>query len=62
MYLKSVEGKILFEEKFSNIKQGVEMAVEDGYPLPFSIYAALIYVVQKWTARKCPMLAFGGQI
>jgi uncharacterized protein YjbI with pentapeptide repeats len=29
MYLKSVDGKILFEGRFTNIRQGVEMAVED---------------------------------
>lgn len=28
MYLKSVEGKILFEGRFSSVKKGVEMAVE----------------------------------
>lgn len=30
MYLKSVGGKILFEGRFSSVKRGVEMAVEDG--------------------------------
>lgn len=29
MYLKSVDGKILFEGRFTNIRQGVEMAVAD---------------------------------
>lgn len=29
MYLKSVDGKILFEGRFTNVRQGVEMAVED---------------------------------
>lgn len=33
MYLKSVEGKILFEGRFSSVKNGVEMAVEDGAAL-----------------------------
>ena len=28
MYLKSVDGKILFEGRFSNVRQGLEMAVE----------------------------------
>ena len=28
MYLKSVEGKILFEGRFSSVKKGLEMAVE----------------------------------
>lgn len=33
MYLKSVEGKILFEGKFTNVKSGVEQAVEQGINL-----------------------------
>jgi uncharacterized protein YjbI with pentapeptide repeats len=33
MYLKSVDGKILFEGRFANVRQGVEMAVESGEAL-----------------------------
>jgi uncharacterized protein YjbI with pentapeptide repeats len=33
MYLKSVDGKILFDGCFSNVKQGLEMAVESGVSL-----------------------------
>lgn len=33
MYLKSVDGKILYEGRFSSVKQGVEMAVSDGVVL-----------------------------
>lgn len=34
MYLKSIDGKILFEGRFSCVKKGLEMAVEAGIPLP----------------------------
>lgn len=33
MYLKSVDGKILYKGRFSSVKQGVEMAVSDGVAL-----------------------------
>lgn len=33
MYLKSVSGKIIYEGRFSNVRQGVEMAVADKCPL-----------------------------
>lgn len=29
MYLKSIEGKILYEGRFSSVKKGIEMAVEE---------------------------------
>lgn len=35
MYLKSIDGKILFEGKFFNARQGVEMAVEAGETLNY---------------------------
>ena len=35
MYLKSVDGKILFEGRFSNVRQGVEQAVEKNVDLTF---------------------------
>lgn len=33
MYLKSVDGKILFDGRFANIKEGVEQAVEQKFDL-----------------------------